>query len=104
MMNEEYVGNRLMQLRMKKGVSARDMSLSIGQNENYINNIENYKTSPSLQGLFYISEYLEITPEQFFSSEQQNPKQVQSIIDIIKTMNDDDLALILALIERIKTP
>ena len=31
---------RLAQLRAKKGVSARDMSLSLGQNAVYINNIE----------------------------------------------------------------
>lgn len=31
---------RLVELRMNKGVSARDMSLSIGQSSSYINNIE----------------------------------------------------------------
>lgn len=35
---------RLTQLRMNKGVSARDMSLSIGQSPNYINGIESGKT------------------------------------------------------------
>ena len=32
---------RLTQLRLEKGVSARDMSLSLGQSESYINKIEN---------------------------------------------------------------
>ena len=31
---------RLVELRMNKGVSAREMSLSIGQAPSYINNIE----------------------------------------------------------------
>lgn len=39
-MYEESFYERLSQLRMKKGISARDMSLSIGQNPGYINSIE----------------------------------------------------------------
>lgn len=101
-MNENFVSNRIMKLRIKKGVSARDMSLSIGQNENYINIIENYKTSPSLQGLFYICDYFEITPAEFFSGENTNPRAIREIEDCLKNMDDDDLQLITTLIHRLK--
>ena len=40
MMYEDFVPERLAKLRALKGVSARDMSLSLGQANNYINNIE----------------------------------------------------------------
>ena len=36
-MYEDLFYQRLIELRTKKGVSARDMSLSIGQNAGYIN-------------------------------------------------------------------
>ena len=39
---------RLVELRMNKGVSARDMSLSIGQSSSYINNIETGVSFPSM--------------------------------------------------------
>ena len=39
---------RLAQLRVQKGVSAREMSLSLGQNTGYISNIESGKTLPSM--------------------------------------------------------
>lgn len=65
-MYEEFTQNRIAQLRMQKNVSARDMSLTLGQNNSYINQIENKKALPSLQGLFYICEYFGITPQQFF--------------------------------------
>ena len=39
-MYEDFVPERLAKLRTQKGVSARDMSLSLGQANNYINNIE----------------------------------------------------------------
>ena len=35
-MEKEQFSKRLVELRMNKGVSARDMSLSIGQNPGYI--------------------------------------------------------------------
>ena len=37
----EGFSKRLAELRQEKGVSARDMSLSLGQSESYINKIEN---------------------------------------------------------------
>ncbi|MDD2627205.1 MAG: helix-turn-helix transcriptional regulator, partial [Candidatus Methanomethylophilus sp.] len=55
---------RLARLRELKGVSARDMSLSIGQNPGYINNIETGKSKPSLEGILYICEYLGVTPSE----------------------------------------
>lgn len=46
-MIEDEFAMRLTQLRTQMGVSARDMSLSIGQNPGYINNIETGKALPS---------------------------------------------------------
>ena len=60
-MDEKDFAMRLARLREKKGVSARDMSLSIGQNPGYINNIETGKSKPSLDGIFYICEYLGVS-------------------------------------------
>ena len=64
-MTEKDFSLRLAKLREEKGVSARDMSLSMGQNPGYINNIESGKSMPSLSGIFYICEYLGITPKDF---------------------------------------
>ena len=50
-MYEKEFQTRLTQLRENKGVSARDMSLSIGQNPGYINNIETGKALAALYGL-----------------------------------------------------
>lgn len=64
--NENNFSIRLAQLRNIKGVSARDMSLSLGQNPGYINNIESGKSLPSMAAFFYICEFLEISPKEFF--------------------------------------
>ncbi len=82
---------RLAQLRNKKGVSARDMSLSIGQNASYINNIENGKSFPSMTGFFYICEYLGISPSEFFDTASNNPKKLQALINDLKHLDDSQL-------------
>ena len=70
---EEYFRKRISQLRILKNVSARDMSLSLGQSESYINKIENGKAFPSMQVFFYICEYFNITPKEFFDDSLNNP-------------------------------
>ena len=100
-MNERDFAIRLAMLREKKGVSARDMSLSIGQNPGYINNIENGKSKPSIEGIFYICEYLGITPSEFFDMESQNPSKLDSIVKDMKKLDDAQLDTIAALIKQL---
>ena len=59
---------RIAELRMQKNVSARDMSLSLGQSASYINKIENGHIMPSMAGFLYICEYFNMTPRQFFDA------------------------------------
>lgn len=65
MINEETFASRLTSLREQKKVSAREMSLDLGQNGSYINRIENRKAFPSMQCFFYICDYLQISPAAF---------------------------------------
>lgn len=90
-MTEKEFSLRLAQLRNDKGVSARDMSLSIGQNASYINNIENGKALPSMSGFFYICEYLNISPKDFFDTDNKEPEKIQSVINDLKKFNNERL-------------
>jgi transcriptional regulator with XRE-family HTH domain len=74
-----WFAERLTELRLQKGVSARDMSLSLGQSESYINKIENRRTMPSMSGFFYICEYLEIEPQEFFDVHSASPTKTAEI-------------------------
>lgn len=87
----EKFAARLSHLRANKGVSAREMSLDIGQNPAYINNIETGKSFPSMTGFFYICEYLQITPMEFFDTSDPNPDQLIRIIEYMKSLNRDQL-------------
>lgn len=100
-MDEKDFSLRLAKLRENKGVSARDMSLSIGQNPGYINNIESGKSMPSLAGIFYICEYLEITPSELFDLDTRNPTKLNDIFNDLKLLNDKQLSLVSALVKEI---
>lgn len=90
-MYEDEFPLRLAQLRTKKGVSARDMSLSIGQNHGYINNIESGKALPSMAIFFYICEYLKITPAEFFDTDSKNPEKLQRLVQDLKHLDDKQI-------------
>ncbi len=100
---QEWFCKRLTELRIQKNVSARDMSLSLGQSESYINKIENKRTLPSMTGFFYICEYFGITPDEFFNKEKLllpyktkelnseieklSPEQAEHLLLIVKDLN-----------------
>ena len=98
-MYEDEFPLRLARLRNKKGVSARDMSLSIGQNHAYINNIESGKALPSMAIFFYICEYLNITPAEFFDLDSKNPEKLQSLIEDLKKLDDKQLESIAEIVK-----
>jgi len=74
----------------------------MGQSEGYINKIESGHSLPSLTGFFYICDYLGISPRDFFDEEIDNPVLLQQAIEGLKTLNDNDLALILGNINRLR--
>ena len=96
-MDEKDVALRLARLREKKGVSARDMSLSIGQNPGYINNIETGKSKPSLEGIFFICEYLGVAPSEFFDLDSSNPSKANELFEIAKHSTSEQLDNLIAL-------
>lgn len=83
----EWFPERLAQLRLEKNVSARDMSLSLGQSDSYINKIENRRTLPSMAGFFYICEYLGITPQEFFDVGTASPSKVNELMQEVRKLS-----------------
>ena len=94
----EWFPQRVAELRSQKGVSARDMSLSLGQSESYINKIENKHTLPSMAGFFYICEYLNITPQQFFDTQNPAPEKITEALTLLKNLPTEQINIIVALL------
>ena len=73
-MDEEFIRNRITELRLKKGVSEYQMSMELGQNRSYIQAISSGRSMPSMKQFLNICEYFEITPLQFFDAQENNPQ------------------------------
>ena len=83
MYEEELFAKRLEQLRLEKNVSAREMSLALGQN-------------PS-----YICDYFQITPKDFFNDEKNNFYYTGELIREIQKLTGPQAQHLLAVIRDI---
>lgn len=98
---DEFVKNRITQLRIKKGISEYQMSYDLGHSRGYINNISSGKSLPSLTEFFSICDYFQVTPAEFFDQQQQNPELVNKALSKFKLLNDNDMILVLSLLNRL---
>ena len=101
-MFEDLFYERLTKLRNEKGVSARDMSLTIGQSSGYINGLENRNGFPSMQVFFYICEYLGVTPSEFFDDNINYPADYKEIIEDLNALDREQIQNIKAIIKGLK--
>lgn len=99
MEHEKAFAERLAKLRIKSGMSARDMSLSMGQSSSYINKIESTQNMPSMSAFFCICEILDITPKEFFDDEIQDPGQMRRINKKLMSMSDKEINAIEVMID-----
>ncbi len=97
----EWFYQRVAELRIQKGVSARDMSLSLGQSESYINKIENKRTLPSMTGFFYICEYLDITPQEFFNVDASAPQKSRELLRELERLSPEQSEHVLQIVRDI---
>ena len=100
---EVFVPERIAQLRLQKNVSARDMSLSLGQAANYINSIENRKALPSMQSFFYICEYLGVTPQEFFDEGNTYPETLKEFIAEARQLDPQSMQYILGIMKELNS-
>ena len=101
-MNEQFIRQRITQLRLNKGVSEHQMSVEMGHSRNYIRNITSGQSLPSMNEFLYICEYLGVTPSEFFNEQADNPALLQKAVDEMRSLSDKDILTLLSLIERFK--
>lgn len=93
----EWFPYRVAQLRNQKGVSARDMSLSLGQCESYINKIENRKAFPSMGGFILICQYFGIEPKDFFTTQLLAPAETEQLVTTLGRLKPHQIKHLLQL-------
>lgn len=97
----ESFATRLISLREKKDISAREMSLALGQAHSFIHGIESKRNFPSMLNFFYICEYLGVTPKEFFDYENENPEHANALYKEITKLDGKSQEYLLGLIKNI---
>lgn len=100
-MNENFVRERITQLRLKKGVSEYQMSYDLGHSRGYVYNISSGKSLPPMKEFLAICDYFEITPQQFFDNTAQNPELVQKAVEGMMQLSESDMLMLLGIINRL---
>lgn len=102
-MTEDFIRERITQLRMNKGVSEYQMSYDLGHSRGYVYNISSGKALPPLKEFLAICDYFEITPQQFFDESTRTPELIQKAIDGMRQLSESDQLMLLGFINRLKS-
>lgn len=101
-MYEDFIRNRITELRQQKNVSEYKMSLDLGRSKGYIQGISSGRALPSMSEFLYILEYLQVTPKTFFTEDIQLPVWYDKLNSTLNSLNQEDINLILTLAEKLK--
>lgn len=93
--------HRLTELRMQKGLSAREMSRSLGRSESLINQIENHKIMPSMTFFFQICIFFNIHPKDFFDTNLKAPSVADELQRVISTLSVEQTNSLLLFLQSI---
>jgi len=99
-MYEDFVKERITQLRLERGISEYQMSYDLGHSRGYVYNISSGKSLPPLKEFFAICDYFGLTPQQFFDESEKHPALVQRALNGLKELSEEDLRMVVDIIER----
>lgn len=100
-MNEDFIRQKITELRIRKNISEYKMSLDLGHSKSYIQSISSGRAMPSMSEFLYICEYFNISPSDFFNEEKTDAVSVQELNDEVKTLSRDDIDLLILTAKRL---
>ena len=93
---DDFIRNRITELRISKNISEHKMSLDLDTSGSYIRGITSGSALPSLKELFNIISYFNMTPAEFFAPMDDADTPYRELCEKLRTMNEEDL-------EKVKT-
>ena len=100
-MTEEFIRNRITELRLRRGVSEYQMSYDLGHSRGYVYNISSGKALPPMKEFLAICDYFGITPQQFFNGEELHPELIRKALAGMRQLDEDDMLMLLGFINRL---
>lgn len=102
-MDENYIRDRISEIRTKMNISEYKMSLDLGHSKSYIQSISSGKSLPSLSEFLYICDYLGVTPKEFFDDTITEPTLVNELYNLTKEMSKEDILVLINTAKRLNT-
>lgn len=99
-MYEQFIRDRINELRMKKNISEYQLSLDLGHCQGYIQSITSGRNLPSMSAFLEMYTYFDITPTEFFDPTNKNPSLLRSIMTDVRKLSDNDLLLFSTILKR----
>ena len=88
---EDFIRNRITELRLSKNVSEHKMSLDLGKSGAYIRSITNGSSLPSFKEFFNILDYFNISITEFFAPMYEEDSIYGIICEKLRHLDDKDL-------------
>ncbi len=101
-MDADYIRNRITELRLRKDVSEYQMSYDLGHSRGYIYNISSGKCLPPMNEFLAICDYFDISPADFFQTDNPYPDLTRKVINEMSDLSEEDIELIIEIIEHLK--
>lgn len=81
-------------------ISRYEISLRLGNNDNYMSRVLNGWNNLSMNKFLDILEILELTPEEFFAADYKNYKQNAELLELVSSLNDDEKASLSTILKK----
>lgn len=98
-MDKEFIRHRYAVIRNAHNISARKLSFELGQSSEYINQIENGKSMPSIENLLNFCEYFNISLGEFFAEDFSYPVEYKAIIRELNKLDSIELGTVTKLLQ-----
>jgi transcriptional regulator with XRE-family HTH domain len=99
-MELDEIINRISQLRVREGLSARELSLRIGKNESYINRLEYRKNfEPSISVINDIATACNSSFEELFYYDIKQYKFDKELIELLKKTSENKKKAIIEILK-----
>lgn len=96
---EKQTQERIAALCLSRNVSERKVSNDLGHSDGYLNSITRGRALPAMKEFFYICEYFNITPKEFFEDGSSDPAFLRELIADLKRLDAKQLEHLSALVK-----
>lgn len=88
--NARFIADRITRLRLEHNISEYKLSLELGFSKGYIQAISSGNITPSLDALYKICEFFDITPAQFFAGKTDDSKLLENLAKAIRDLSVEE--------------